>query len=215
MKAIRPVGSRKRAPASHYVLTVVFGVIITAGLSMIIGFTNSDSFWLAFAVTAVCTAYPVFAVGLKVFSSGHTVTTDAFGEEGVELRWMERAGAGAFLGVLVAAMIGAAALLITRFEIEAGGASRPGRSGSCGCRRALRTCQAPGVLVENIMAARRLERGWSQAELAARLGVSRQTVISIERGRFDPSLPRAFHIARAFGCTIETIFMPTEAPDRR
>jgi putative transcriptional regulator len=53
------------------------------------------------------------------------------------------------------------------------------------------------------MVARRLERGWSQAELAARLGVSRQTVISIERRRFDPSLPLAFHIARAFACTIE------------
>ena len=48
----------------------------------------------------------------------------------------------------------------------------------------------------------------SQAVLAELLGVSRQTVISIERGRFDPSLPLAFTIARHFGTTIEDIFRP-------
>lgn len=58
------------------------------------------------------------------------------------------------------------------------------------------------------MAARRAGRGWSQAELATRLGVSRQTVISIERGRFDPSLPLAFRIAEVFGCRIEDVFRP-------
>ncbi|WP_426311805.1 helix-turn-helix transcriptional regulator [Cellulosimicrobium sp. E-16] len=58
------------------------------------------------------------------------------------------------------------------------------------------------------MAARRAVLGWSQAELASRLGVSRQTVISIERGRFDPSLPLAFRIAEVFGCRIEDVFRP-------
>lgn len=58
------------------------------------------------------------------------------------------------------------------------------------------------------MAARRLERRWTQADLASALGVSRQTVISIERGRFDPSLPLAFLIARTFGCAIEDVFSP-------
>ncbi|WP_027502950.1 helix-turn-helix transcriptional regulator [Rhodococcus sp. UNC363MFTsu5.1] len=62
--------------------------------------------------------------------------------------------------------------------------------------------------MRNDLASRRSERGWSQAELAARLGVSRQTVISIERGRFDPSLPLAFSIAEVFGCTIEDVFTP-------
>jgi putative transcriptional regulator len=62
--------------------------------------------------------------------------------------------------------------------------------------------------VKNDMAARRLERRWTQAELASALGVSRQTVISIERGRFDPSLPLAFLIARTFGCAIEDVFTP-------
>ena len=54
----------------------------------------------------------------------------------------------------------------------------------------------------------RAERLWSQARLAELLGVSRQTVIAIETGRFDPSLPLAFRIARAFGRSIEGVFEP-------
>ncbi|AIB16342.1 hypothetical protein ABAZ39_31310 (plasmid) [Azospirillum argentinense] len=54
----------------------------------------------------------------------------------------------------------------------------------------------------------RTARGWSQSELAERLQVSRQTVNSIENGRYDPSLPLAFAIARTFGLTIEEIFFP-------
>ena len=54
----------------------------------------------------------------------------------------------------------------------------------------------------------RAERGWSQADLADQLGVSRQTVISIERGKYDPSLPLAFAVAKAFGRAIEEIFEP-------
>ena len=52
----------------------------------------------------------------------------------------------------------------------------------------------------------RAERGWSQAHLADQLAVSRQTVNAIETGRYDPSLPLAFAIARLFGLTIEEIF---------
>ncbi len=51
-------------------------------------------------------------------------------------------------------------------------------------------------------------QGWSQAELADRLDVSRQTVNAIETGKYDPSLPLAFAIARLFGETIETLFNP-------
>lgn len=50
--------------------------------------------------------------------------------------------------------------------------------------------------------------GWSQADLADRLAVSRQTVNAIETGRYDPSLPLAFRIARLFHKPIETIFQP-------
>ena len=52
----------------------------------------------------------------------------------------------------------------------------------------------------------RAAREWSQAELADKLGVSRQTVIAIESGRYDPSLPLAFAIARVFALQIEEIF---------
>ena len=54
----------------------------------------------------------------------------------------------------------------------------------------------------------RAERRWSQAELAERLGVSRQTVNAIETGKYDPSLPLAFAMARLFGQPIEAIFDP-------
>ncbi|MGF4043579.1 helix-turn-helix transcriptional regulator [Paenarthrobacter nitroguajacolicus] len=60
--------------------------------------------------------------------------------------------------------------------------------------------------MKNNLAERRTERRWTQADLAAALGVSRQTVISIEREKFDPSLPLAFLIARTFDCAIEDIF---------
>jgi len=54
----------------------------------------------------------------------------------------------------------------------------------------------------------RTERGWSQAELGVRAGVSRQAIIAIETGRFDPSLPLAFTLARLFNLTIEELFYP-------
>ena len=54
----------------------------------------------------------------------------------------------------------------------------------------------------------RSQRGWSQAELAERLEVSRQTVNSIETGKYDPSLPLAFALARLFGKRIEELFEP-------
>ncbi|ASP33567.1 helix-turn-helix transcriptional regulator [Labrenzia sp. VG12] len=54
------------------------------------------------------------------------------------------------------------------------------------------------------------ERGWSQADLAERLDVTRQTVIALEKGRYDPSLPLAFRISRVFGLPIEQLFDPDE-----
>lgn len=54
----------------------------------------------------------------------------------------------------------------------------------------------------------RSEHGWSQADLAERLDVSRQTVNAIETGKYDPSLPLAFKIARLFELSIESIFEP-------
>ena len=56
----------------------------------------------------------------------------------------------------------------------------------------------------------RAERGWSQAELGGRVGVSRQAVNAIETGKYDPSLPLAFKLARLFEMPIEDIFSDDE-----
>jgi putative transcriptional regulator len=61
--------------------------------------------------------------------------------------------------------------------------------------------------VKNLLRELRAERGWSQGELADRLAVSRQTVNAIETGKYDPSLPLAFKIARLFEKPIERIFL--------
>ncbi|MDQ1032910.1 helix-turn-helix transcriptional regulator [Streptomyces phaeochromogenes] len=53
----------------------------------------------------------------------------------------------------------------------------------------------------------RAERGWTQADLAQRAGVSRQTINAIETGRFDPSLPLAFRLAKLFDLRIEELFL--------
>lgn len=62
--------------------------------------------------------------------------------------------------------------------------------------------------MNNRLAKMRKERGWSQEQLSKKLGVSRQTIISIEKGHFDPSLPLAFRLAGVFDSTIENIFQP-------
>ncbi len=60
--------------------------------------------------------------------------------------------------------------------------------------------------MRNILPELRAKHGWTQAELAARLGISRQSIIAIETGRYDPSLPLAFEIAEVFKLPLETIF---------
>jgi putative transcriptional regulator len=64
--------------------------------------------------------------------------------------------------------------------------------------------------VRNRLRVLRAERSWSQGALADYLQVSRQTVNAIETGRYDPSLPLAFRIARLFGRSIESVFEPDE-----
>jgi putative transcriptional regulator len=68
--------------------------------------------------------------------------------------------------------------------------------------------------MKNRLRVLRAERDWSQAQLALELGVSRQTVNAIENGKYDPSLPLAFDIARVFGKKIEEIFEPDGAGPR-
>ena len=60
--------------------------------------------------------------------------------------------------------------------------------------------------MKNRLKVLRAERDWSQGDLAQHLGVSRQSVNAIETGKYDPSLPLAFRIARLFGLTVEQVF---------
>lgn len=62
--------------------------------------------------------------------------------------------------------------------------------------------------MENRLKEYRAVAGWSQAHLADLVGVSRQTVNALEKGRYDPSLPLAFGLARVFSTTIEDLFNP-------
>jgi len=64
--------------------------------------------------------------------------------------------------------------------------------------------------VRNRLRELRATERWSQADLADRLDVSRQTINAIETGRYDPSLPLAFKIAHVFGEPIEALFFPDE-----
>jgi len=60
--------------------------------------------------------------------------------------------------------------------------------------------------MKNQIAESRKTAGWSQEQLASALGVSRQTVIALERGKYNPSLPLAFRLARTFNTSIEDLF---------
>lgn len=62
--------------------------------------------------------------------------------------------------------------------------------------------------MRNTLRVLRAEKNWSQADVATRLGVSRQTINAVETGKYDPSLPLAFGMARLFGKRIEEIFLP-------
>lgn len=64
--------------------------------------------------------------------------------------------------------------------------------------------------MKNRLRVLRAERDWSQEDLARAVDVSRQTINSIETGKYDPSLPLAFRFARLFECSIHAIFTPEE-----
>jgi putative transcriptional regulator len=68
--------------------------------------------------------------------------------------------------------------------------------------------------MNNQLRALRESQGWTQGALADRLDVSRQTINALETGRYDPSLPLAFRIARLFAQPIEAIFQPDDASDQ-
>jgi putative transcriptional regulator len=61
--------------------------------------------------------------------------------------------------------------------------------------------------MKNRMRVLRAEKDWTQAQLAALIGVSRQAIVAVENGKYDPALPLAFRIARAFEKTVEEVFI--------
>jgi len=61
--------------------------------------------------------------------------------------------------------------------------------------------------MKNRMHVLRAEKEWTQAQLAAMIGVSRQAIVAVENGKYDPALPLAFRIARAFGKNVEEVFI--------
>ena len=69
--------------------------------------------------------------------------------------------------------------------------------------------------MKNRLRVLRAEKGWSQAELADRVGVSRNSINAVENGKFDPSLPLAFRIADAFGLAIEQVFLREDNHPRK
>jgi len=68
--------------------------------------------------------------------------------------------------------------------------------------------------MKNRIAEIRANHAWTQADLAQRIGVSRQTINAIETGKFDPSLPVAFRLARLFNTSIEDVFIDQAQSDR-
>ena len=109
----------RRAPASHYIAAAAFGAVATIAVAFAVGASNPQDFWLAAGIGALCAAYPSLSLGLRIFVSDHTITRDSRGEESVELTWMRRAAAGAFLDVLVTAIVACIVLMFAGPVIEA------------------------------------------------------------------------------------------------
>jgi putative transcriptional regulator len=81
----------------------------------------------------------------------------------------------------------------------------PNRSHPAATRKTINP--KPEAHVENRLKHYRDERGWSQGELARRLGVSRQTINAVETDKYDPSLPLALRMARLFGVAVPDLFI--------
>ena len=68
--------------------------------------------------------------------------------------------------------------------------------------------------MKNRMRVLRAENDWTQAQLAALTGVSRQAIVAVENGKYEPALPLAFRIARAFGKNVEEVFIWDDIPEQ-
>jgi hypothetical protein len=113
------MASTRPVPITHYVLAVTFGAIVTIAAALISGATNPADFWQAAFIAAICAGFPAVSLGWKIFVTSHTVVRDARGGESAEVRWLQRAAAGAFLDVVVAGTAATIVLLIARPSLEA------------------------------------------------------------------------------------------------
>lgn len=97
---------RPTTPTSAYIRAGLLAIGLAAGAGLVAGWVRDDQFWLVAGVFAACTLGPAIALGWFVFVSSHTVRPDPRAEDGVEARWVERASAGSFIDLVVAAGAG-------------------------------------------------------------------------------------------------------------
>ncbi len=107
----------RRAPLHHYVLAALFAIVVTLAAAFAVAVANRAEFWLTAGLVALSAAYPAWSLGLRIFVTEHPVTRDAHGDRGVEVSWLRRAAAGAFVDVLAAAVVAAVAVLVTRADV--------------------------------------------------------------------------------------------------
>lgn len=111
------MASTRSVPLTHYLLAVTFGGILTIAAALITGATNPAAFWQAAFIAAICAGFPSVSLGWRIFVTPHTVARDARGAENAEVRWLQRAAAGAFLDVVVASTLATIVLLVVRPSI--------------------------------------------------------------------------------------------------
>ena len=127
-------------------------------------------------------------------------------EDSIECQWATRASSGAFYDTMVA--MGLATFATSVLDTASLPAVALRTAGPCRHGDSLGAPPASGGLMDNQLRALREGAGLSQADCAHALGVSRQTVISIEKGHFDPRLSLAFRIGRLFAVPVDEVFVP-------
>lgn len=111
--------TRPTALSAAYAKAGLAGLAVSLAAGAVAGWVRSDEFWLVAVVFAICTLGPAVALGWLVFVSGHTVQPDPHVEDSVEARWVERACAGAFVDLVIAA--GVALTLTSVLDLDVPG----------------------------------------------------------------------------------------------
>lgn len=117
----RPTGQpvRRRAPAKAWLATAATTAVGAGLVGLVAAVLSDQPFWLTFGVFAACTAWTFGALGWVLFVTPHTVETPEHADDNVEVRWVEKAGLGAFQDVLVVGGIGTFLLAVAPIYIQA------------------------------------------------------------------------------------------------